>query len=202
MGFVEFHNAKDSYIWDKFLEGNSSAFEILYERNVSLLANYGKRICQDKELVKDAIHDVYVDLWRKRSNLGRTDSIKYYLLKALRRNLVKKLVAAKKTDSRSQSTEEAITSFEKSHDFMLMASEIETEKIRQVHDLLDSLPARQKEAIYLRFYNGLNFTEISSIMGINQQSAYNMVFRAIESLREKVAYSTILLHIFALFEFL
>ncbi|MDZ7608131.1 MAG: sigma-70 family RNA polymerase sigma factor [Cyclobacteriaceae bacterium] len=181
---------------------NSSAFEILYERNVSLLANYGKRICQDKELVKDAIQDVYVDLWRNRSNLGRTDSIKYYLLKALRRNLVKKLVAAKNADTRNQSAEDVLASFETSHDFTLMALEIETEKIRQVNELLDSLPARQKEAIYLRFYNGFNFTEISSIMGINQQSAYNMVFRAIESLREKVASTTILLQIIAFFELL
>jgi RNA polymerase sigma-70 factor (ECF subfamily) len=200
MGFVEFHNAKDSYIWDKFLEGNSSAFEILYERNVSLLANYGKRICQDKEMVKDAIQDVYVDLWRNRSNLGRTDSIKYYLLKALRRNLVKKLVAAKNADVKNYSAKAESEVFENSHDFTLMTLEFESEKISQVNDLLDSLPARQKEAIFLRFYNGLNFTEISSIMGINQQSAYNMVFRAIESLREKATSTTILLLIIAISE--
>jgi RNA polymerase sigma factor (sigma-70 family) len=200
MGFVEFHNAKDSYIWDKFLEGNSSAFEMLYERNVSLLANYGKRMCQDKEMVKDAIQDVYVDLWRNRSNLGRTDSIKYYLLKALRRNLVKKLVAAKNADAKNHSAKTESEVFETSHDFTLMTLEFESEKIRQVNDLLDSLPARQKEAIFLRFYNGLNFTEISSIMGINQQSAYNMVFRAIESLREKATSTTILLLIIAISE--
>jgi len=198
MGFVEFHNAKDSYIWDKFLEGNSSAFEILYERNISLLANYGKRICPDKEIVKDAIQDVYVDLWRNRSNLSRTNSIKYYLLKALRRNLVKKLVAAKNADTKNHSADAVLEVFETSHDFTLMALEIESEKIRQVHDLLNGLPARQKEAIYLRFYNGLNFTEISSIMGISQQSAYNMVFRAIESLREKVVSAAVLIFIIAL----
>jgi len=193
MGFVEFHNAKDSYIWDKFLEGNSNAFEILYERNISLLANYGKRLCQDKELVKDAIQDVYVDLWRNRTNLGRTDSIKYYLLKALRRNLVKKLVSAKTAEAKKYCANDGSEAFETAHDFTLMTLEFESEKIRQVHDLLDGLPARQKEAIYLRFFNGLNFTEISSIMGINQQSAYNMVFRAIESLREKVVSAPVIL---------
>jgi len=187
MGFVEFHNAKDSYIWDKFLEGNANAFEILYERNISHLANYGRRMCQDKELVKDAIQDVYVDLWRNRSNLSRTDSIKYYLLKALRRNLVKKIVAVKNTEVMKRSENLVLETFETSHDFTLMALEIESEKIHQVRDLLNGLPARQKEAIYLRFYNDLNFTQISDIMGINQQSAYNMVFRAIESLREKVS---------------
>jgi len=198
MGFVEFHNAKDSYIWDKFLEGNTSAFEVLYERNISLLANYGKRLSRDQEMVKDAIQDVFVDLWRNRSNLGRTDSIKNYLLKALRRNLVKKLVAAKNTYAKNHSAESLLDVFESSHDFTLMTLEFESEKVRQVNELLAGLPARQKEAIYLRFYNGLNFKEIAGIMGISQQSAYNMVFRAMETLREKVLSAAVIIVLMAI----
>ncbi len=188
MSFVEFHNANDTFIWDRFREGSTSAFEIIYERNVNFLANYGRRMCSDDDLVKDAIQDMFVDVWRNKSNLNSTDSIKYYLLKAFRRNLIKKLNAGKKFDSHEDHMGTFDGAFELAHDFVLVEAEIEQETLTQLNKNIDALPARQKEALFLRFYGGLNYTEISETMSINQQSAHNMVFRALEMLRERMSY--------------
>jgi len=189
MGFVEFYKAKDARIWDKFRAGNSNAFEIIYERHINILANYGRRICSDDDLVKDAIHDLFIDLWKRRTNLGATDSIKYYLIKAYRRNLVKKIIADKKLETHNDSNGLNIGDFELSHEISIIKAEIEEEKLAQLNKSLEELPPRQKEALFLRFYTGLNYTEISKIMDVNQQSAYNMVFRGLEVLREKMTYS-------------
>ena len=186
MGFVEFYNAKDSYIWEKFREGSTSAFEIIYERHVNILANYGNRMCQNEEIVKDAIQDMYIDLWRNKKNLSSTDSILFYLLKAFRRNLVKKIVASKKHHSHLNICEAENEYFELAHDDSIIAAEIEKSKLQELHKQLNALAPRQKEALFLRFYTGLNYTEISKTMGINQQSAYNMVFRALELLKERM----------------
>ena len=201
MGFVEFYNAKDSHIWDKFREGNSNAFEMIYERHIKVLANYGNRMSHDKAMVKDAIQDMFVDLWRNKENLGQTDSIKFYLIKAFRRNLVKKIVAAKKFESQDDVHGTFDGSFELAHDISMMLAEIEESKLNELNKQLDRISPRQKEALFLRFYSGLNYTEISKTMGINQQSAYNMVFRALEILRERMALalSTILPMIFMTF---
>ncbi len=199
MGFVEFHNASDKHIWDKFREGNPSAFEIMYERNINVLANYGKRMSGDTDMIKDAIQDMFVDIWRNRTNLNSTESIKYYLIKAFRRNLIKKINAAKKLDAHDENTAGFDGAFELSHDLVLVQSEIETERLDLLNSLLNNLPSRQKEAVFLRFYGGLNYTEISETMGINQQSAHNMVFRALEVLRDKMSCNfTVLLMILKL----
>ena len=189
MGFVEFYKAKDTHIWDEFRAGNSSAFEIIYERHINMLANYGRRLCSDDDLVKDAIHDLFIDLWRNRTNLGATESIKYYLIRAYRRNLVKKIIASKKLETHNDSSGLHTGDFELSHEISIIKAEIEEEKLTQLNKSLEELPPRQKEALFLRFYTGLNYTEISKIMDVNQQSAYNMVFRGLEVLREKMAYS-------------
>jgi len=186
MGFVEFHNVKDSHIWDKFREGNMSAFEIIYERNINVLANYGNRMCQDEDMVKDAIQDMFVDLWRNRINLGVTESIKFYLIKAFRRNLVKKIIVAKKLDTHNEAHGTFNGAFELAHDLSMISTEIEKSKLNELSKQLDNIPHRQKEALFLRFYSGLNYTEISKTMGINQQSAYNMVFRGLGILRERM----------------
>ncbi|NJN24794.1 MAG: sigma-70 family RNA polymerase sigma factor [Cyclobacteriaceae bacterium] len=189
MSLVEFHNEKDNFVWSKFREGNPRAFELIYERNIQLLANFGRRICTDDDMVSDAIQDVFVDLWRNRENLGQTDSIKYYLIKAFRRNLVKKLISARKFEYGENNLSGFEGEFELSHEVMIMDKEYETEKIERLIAHLGALPPRQKEALFLRFYGELNYSEIAKIMEINQQSAYNMVFRALEVLRKELTLS-------------
>lgn len=188
MGFVEFHNASDNFIWDKFRQGNANAFEIIYERNIQLLANYGRRMCKDDEMVKDAIQDMFVDIWRNRANLGSTNSIKYYLIKAYRRNLIKKINASKRFEEHEENGSYFNGAFQSSHDYAIVEAEMEEAQLTQLNTLIEALPSRQKEALFLRFYSGLNYTEISETMGINQQSAHNMVFRALEVLRDKMTY--------------
>ena len=53
--------------------------------------------------------------------------------------------------------------------------------------LLNKLPIRQKEAIYLKYYSGLKASEISEIMGIKYQSVINTLHKAIKSLKEEMA---------------
>ena len=189
MGHMEFYKAKDTQIWDEFRVGNSNAFEIIYERNIKILANYGKRICSDDEMVKDAIQDLFIDLWRSKANLQTTESIKFYLIKAYRRNLIKKIVASKKLETHDDTHGAYNGQFELSHEISIIEAELVEEMLGQLNSSLNGLPSRQKEALFLRFYTGLNYTEISRIMEVNQQSAYNMVFRALEVLREKMAYA-------------
>ncbi len=193
MGFVEFYNASDSFIWDKFREGNANAYEIIYERHIGILANYGNRMCEDTEMVKDAIQDLFVDLWRGKHNLAATNSIKFYLLKAYRRNLVKKIVSAKKLTSNNLSGESYDGTFVLSHELSIIHVEMEQAKIHQLNKQLDDLPPRQKEALFLRFYGGLSYVEISQAMEVKQQSVHNMVYRALETLRKTVGFHAFLL---------
>ncbi len=76
-------------LWDKFLQGDACAFGELMHRHYRDLFNYGTRFTKDKELVKDCIQDLFLSLWKNRLTLSRTEFVKYYLLKSLRRKLSK-----------------------------------------------------------------------------------------------------------------
>lgn len=54
---------------------------------------------------------------------------------------------------------------------------------------LNKLPKRQKEAIYLKYYTGLNAKEIAEIMEINYQSVVNLIHKGIKSLKEDITIS-------------
>jgi RNA polymerase sigma factor (sigma-70 family) len=83
---------KKSLIWKSFLAGDQEAFAHLYNQHVDSMYRYGTKICKDEDLVKDAIQEVFIDLYVKRHK-NRTDPghLKYYLILALKRNLIKKL---------------------------------------------------------------------------------------------------------------
>jgi len=52
-----------------------------------------------------------------------------------------------------------------------------------VVDALSRLTNRQKEIIYLKYYQNLSYEEVSEIMNINYQVARNLLYQAIKSLK-------------------
>ena len=65
-------------------------------------------------------------------------------------------------------------------------NETEIIRYRQLNMAMDTLSPRQREAIYLKFISELSYNEIGLIMKLNYQSARNLVFRALEKLRESL----------------
>ena len=70
---------------------------------------------------------------------------------------------------------------------LITNQETERFKNKNISKLLNKLPKRQKEAIYLKYYSGLKAKEISEIMGINYQSVVNNLHKAIKSLKEEIS---------------
>ncbi|HTJ49352.1 MAG TPA: sigma-70 family RNA polymerase sigma factor [Cyclobacteriaceae bacterium] len=175
-----------SILWNSFKKGDWEAYTSLYHIYYSLLNNYGYKFTKDVDLIEDTIHDLFVRLWTNRDNLGNPISVKNYLFKSLRNILFRKI----KTQSRFfnlQEDDESIP-FEISFDSQLILSEDEKELQQVIKNVLNKLPARQQEVIFLRFYDGLSYEEIADIMGINVNSTYKLLYKALENLKNSLAF--------------
>ena len=180
-----YKNSDDEILWNDFRSGNKEAFEYMYRNYVGVLYNYGFKICQDKMLTKDAIQEVFLSLLSKYDKVSITNSIKLYLFKSLRIEIFKKLKAEQPfTDLLSV---DADFSMEYSAEDKMIEDEITMIRIRELAKVIEVLPRRQKECIYLRFYEGMTFQEISDIMDIEVSSVYKMIYKAIEKLYENLA---------------
>ncbi len=179
----------DFQLWSDFKEGSKEAYTCIYEKYAAVLYNYGYKIAQDRELVEDCIQDLFIHLITHRENLSHTDSIKYYLYKALRREIIGKL-----RDRLKHPADELSIPFEYevvfSHEFLLIENQVSKERHENLLKALNELPPRQKEAIFLRFYDGLGYEELASVMGIDGRSAYKIIYKAIASLQKKMVYET------------
>lgn len=193
----------DASLWKSFKNGDKDVFAHLYSDHIDLLSNYGLRFTHDREMVQDAIHDMFVDLWRNRTHLSDTDNISKYLLKALRNNLLKKINKVKKIHESSFLSKGADFENVISPEKNWILNEFHLEVKNHLNQEMHKLPARQKEALYLKLYVGLDYKATAQVMNLNQQSVYNLVFKGIKNLRKKLSRDLIfyLLTIVAFFLF-
>jgi RNA polymerase sigma factor (sigma-70 family) len=167
---------EEKFLWQSFLEGNKQSFETIYTHYYNSLYEYGMRRVDNPEQVKDTIQDLFVKLWTNRRNLGPTDNIKYYLLTSLKRRLIDGITTA------PASPEEFQMHFSVESDYL--RRERHGEQAKQLVSALNQLTGRQKEIIYLRFFEELSYEQIAIIMDISVKGAYKLSYRALDALKD------------------
>lgn len=186
------HNETSYMEWNSFKSGDWNAYMQLYNTHFKALNNYGYKFTRDVSLIEDAVHDLFVNLWSKRSQLGNPVSVKNYLYKSLRNLLFRKMEKQQRFVN-IDADEDYPFNFEVSFDTVLMEGESEKALQKKVRDAVQSLPARQQEIVYLRFYEGLSYEEIADIMNLNISSTYKLLYKAIGKLQEKIKLADLLI---------
>jgi len=176
-------NVTDKDLWVSFINGDDTALNTLYNNFVDVLYAFGLRFSDDVELVKDSIHDLFVDLYKYRKTLSNDVNVKSYLFTSLKRKIC--LVLKKKALQESHVFE---TSFllSSSVEDQIIDGEEQSMLLAKLRKQLALLPDRQKEAVYLRFNSELAYEEIAEIMDISLETCRTLVYRGIKQLRERM----------------
>lgn len=169
--------------WDGLRRGEPASLEWLYNRYFKSLYNYGKKLSADDKSLEDGIHDLFVDLWRFRTNLSATSSVRFYLYRSLRRRIVRNANHVKHAQQLVTSLPEYIESYAPCEEQAMIEKEAQHDRVNHLKKLLADLSPRQYEAMVLRFYDELSFEEIGAILNVNEQSARNLVQRGLSQLK-------------------
>ena len=171
-------------VWDSLKSGNRKALDFIFEKYVRLLSAYGSKISRDQGLVEDCIQDLFVELWNRRESLSDTTSIKFYLLKSIRRRIVRRLVNDTRCLEVSETDFDHGKQVEVSVEFNIIQEQASGELSQQLSRALEHLSGRQREAIYLRFYEKMDYSQISDVMNLSIKSSYKLMGKAIDTLRK------------------
>jgi RNA polymerase sigma-70 factor (ECF subfamily) len=172
---------EDILLWESFREGDRGAFATLFRTHYELLYRYGGKFTADSNLLEDCIQELFIELWQAKTRTPVV-SVRAYLLKSLKYKLLK--AYRKGRDIVPLVGEEG--AFEWSHESFLIAEEEDGEKKLRIGKALEQLTGRQKEIIYLKYYQNLSYDEVSEIMNINYQVARNLLYQAIRSLKNRL----------------
>lgn len=171
--------------WARFKNGDINALESIYREHIRSLINYGLKISDDLDLIKDSIQDLFIELWKSRQNLADTDQPKFYLFRALRNKLSKAAHSQQSFVSEGEmllASDNLLTEYV---ELEVADREQQLQTSGTLKQLLEKLSKRQQEAIYLRFYHNFSYEIIASMMNMNYQSVLNLVQRALKSMRKE-----------------
>lgn len=177
----------DTIIWQSFKAGDRTAFERIYHLYFKNLYEYGMRLLNNSELVKDYIHDLFVKIWLNKSNLGEVTNVKAYLLVSLRGAIYNKNTENKNAPvSLEEFGDEYYFKIDFSVENEFIVKEDFSEQRQKLLAAINSLSARQKEMIYLRYFEESGYDEIAAIMNISVKATYKLSARALDALRQNL----------------
>lgn len=179
------NNSSEKSIWHLFVEGDINAFSTLFKTYYSQLHNYGLKISGNPALTEDCLQSFFVYLYDNRKNLGTITHIKSYLFVSFRRALLKYLKKERKFTTYEEVFENSNV-FEFSAEELMVEQEFTKVRVRTLTQLLNNLSAREREAIYLKYYSNLSTNEIAEVMNISYQSVLNTLQKAFTKLRTHI----------------
>ena len=191
----------DSTLWLSFKKGNDLAFSILYNKYVHKLYNYGMHTCRNKELVLDCLQEMFTVLWDRREKVSDVTCVNYYLFKSYRRLLMNRLTLGKKFLISLSDRDSHAFDFAPSAEESIIEEEWITERDRKVRNSLNGLTKRQREAIFLKFFNQLSYHEVAAIMDLHVDSVYNLISKSIDILRKKLKAETVFVFLLSILTF-
>ncbi|GHB68378.1 RNA polymerase sigma factor [Persicitalea jodogahamensis] len=168
-------------LWQQSVAGDKGAFCELVEAHYQVLFNYGTNFTTNRELIKDTLQDLFIHLWEKRETF-QIQHLTIYLLRSVRNNLYLSF-----RDTKTKIVSIDATLHDQSDDFTiekaLIFEEAVSEEKSKVIEAISGLPKRQKEAVFLKYYQGLDNEQIAELMVVNRQSVANLLHKAILNLR-------------------
>lgn len=170
-------------VWKKFKSGDQSAFKTIYNEFSDSLFSYGARFTTDRELIKDSIQDLFINIYTYGSNLKKPELLEFYLFKTLKRIIVRKLAEKKQYSSIQEipSIFNLIFSIEEEN-----FSDEDNEAIQLLQKEISVLKPSKRELLFLKFNSNLTYVEIGKLLDLKPNTVKKQVYRILKQLRRKI----------------
>jgi RNA polymerase sigma-70 factor (ECF subfamily) len=178
--------ANETIYWNCMLEGDKNAFLTIYNNFYTSLFQYGFGLTKDKELTKDCIQELFLEIWNTRSSINKNViDVKSYLFTWLRRKISRTLSIQTRKRS-GENKRENCDAHESSYEELLIAFQGTENKKEKLERALNRLTKKQLEIIRLKFFDNLSYEEIAMQTSLTTRTVYNTIYEALRHLRDNV----------------
>ena len=170
---------EDSALMLRYKDGDTAAFEILYNRHSTALYRYLLRLCRHRQAAEDVFQDTWNKIVRARHRYRPTAKFRTFLFRVAHNCFIDHLRRNKRHDAATTGDPDIYVSDEE-------LPEISAEKSmarRRLEDALGTLPEEQRDVFLLHEEGGLSIEQIASVTGVNRETAKSRLRYAVKKLR-------------------
>lgn len=168
--------------WQKFLKGDENAFSDLYSFYLKELFAYGLKIGFNEDECKDAIQDVFFNIYISRKKLSHVQNIEFYLLQSLKNKLFD--FHNRETKINRINYEDIFINNEDGIVEQIINKEKQLEVKNIISQFLQKLPPKQRKIIYYHYQLNLNIEEIATILEMTTPAVKKSLYRALQKIKE------------------
>lgn len=159
-------------LWVLFLDGDMTAFHPIYNFHYQMLYNFGLKFLKPAR-VEDCIHDTFLNILHYKENIKNVKNVKAYLFKSFRNQAIKTLKNNKLDFNLIEETIHQEQEEERDKEKILV----------ELKELILQLSPREREIIYLKYFQEFNNKEIAELLDIKYQTVRNILSDAIKKMR-------------------
>ena len=186
----QFEGMADEELAMLYVGGDNKAFDELLNRTQSKLFTYIMFVVRDHDIADDIFQETFVKAIVKMQQGRYTDSGKFlFWLTRIAHNVIMDWYRQQKTKHIVEPTEDNDLSNLGGQDLLdtFRESEMVNEQVlADVKRMMDSLPATQREVVYMRYYQNMSFKDIAKVTGVSINTSLGRMRYALMNLRKMV----------------
>jgi len=173
----------DSALIAKMMAGDESALSALYDRYSPVLFGMLMRVLNDRQAAEEVLQDLFLQLWR---NAGQFDasrgSLPAWLIVIGRNRAISRLRGRRDREVLEEEEGDFAGTFASPQNIEDEAAR--NQMARTVSAAIEKLPAEQRQAVELAYFEGMTQSEIAAKTGAPLGTVKTRVRTAMQTLRQ------------------
>ena len=189
VAMVHKNSIKDSVLVSDYISGKEASLSILINKHQQRLFSFIYSKIQDKDLTEDIFQDTFIKVIKtlKKGKYNEEGKFLPWVMRIAHNLVIDHFRKNKRLQKFQSSDSFDIFSVLKDNSLDAEDNLIKNQIDNDVRDLIELLPADQKEVLVYRFYNDLSFKEISNKTGVSINTSLGRMRYALINLRSIIS---------------
>jgi len=182
---------QDAQLMLRVGEGDDTSFALLLERHRGPVVHFLYRMVQNQAVSEELAQEVFLRVYRSRLKYEPTAKFTTWLFRIATHVALNSIRDAKKEKGHESLDEEMLDGLERQvadRQPTVEQQMVHEVKRREVRQAIEALPAKQRAAVLMHKYEGLDYAQIASVLDCSESALKSLLFRAYESLRGRLAH--------------
>jgi RNA polymerase sigma-70 factor (ECF subfamily) len=182
---------RDAQLMLRVREGDDTSFALLLDRHRGPVVHFLYRMVQNQAVSEELAQEVFLRVYRSRQTYEPTAKFTTWLFRIATHVALNSIRDRKKEKGHESLDEEMLDGMERQvADRQLTVEQemVHEVKLREVRQAVEALPAKQRAAVLMHKYEGLDYAQIARVLSCSESAIKSLLFRAYESLRGRLAH--------------
>lgn len=177
----------DAQLMLRLQQGDESALRALLERNGRRVLNHAYRYLRDAARAEDVVQETFLRIYKARDRYQPTAPFQAYMLR-IATNLCLSHLRKKQALSLDQPREDGGQADVQDEGAAEPGAGLDQRELhRRVREAVDQLPDRQRMAILLNKFEGLDYQAVADQLGLSVSATKSLLHRARMALKDVLA---------------